>query len=101
MGVDQEYPGLWNESPECSTKRNRQVVVSTQRMKKSGKWNRLARRAAKGNRQQSVGRPLTTHFRWASLSRANGLPHPDELFEKGWVIVARHPRWHDSFLMRK
>jgi hypothetical protein len=40
-----------------------------------------------------------TLFRWASTSRAHGMPHPAALERRGYRRVRRHPRWPDSWLM--
>jgi len=40
-------------------------------------------------------------FRWASESRAHGLPTPTELEFIGWTRVAQHPLYEQSWLMRR
>lgn len=40
-------------------------------------------------------------FRWASETRAVGLPALAALERLGWRRVRRHPRWPDSWLMTR
>ena len=38
-------------------------------------------------------------FRWASETRAHGMPTPAALERRGYRRVRRHPRWWASWLM--
>ena len=40
-------------------------------------------------------------FCWANDAGRLGLSRPEALEAQGWTRVRRHPRWHDSWLMRK
>lgn len=40
-------------------------------------------------------------FRWASETRAHGMPTPASLARRGWRKVRRHPWWPTSWLMVK
>ena len=44
---------------------------------------------------------VVMEYRWASDSAAHGMPHPDVLAADGWQIVARHPSYPSSVLMRR